>query len=93
MSKKTQSVREVYEDLTSKAEQLKSLRDERFGQLEEKKKQRADVVADLKELGVKNPDDLESVKEHVSELGKKLVKVMRNRIGEIDNAIEQIGKT
>jgi uncharacterized protein YaaN involved in tellurite resistance len=84
------TVREHYQELKTKRRQLESQRERIAGKIEEQKKERARKIKRLKELGVKNPEDEDKLKKHISRESKALLAEIKRNIKEVDDGIARL---
>jgi uncharacterized membrane-anchored protein YhcB (DUF1043 family) len=84
------TVRDHYRTLKEKVNVLKAKRERVAGKIEEQKKERAKRIKRLGELGVKNPDDEASIKKHMANKSKELLKAIKKTTKEVDDGIAKL---
>ena len=90
MPKQNRTLREQYGELQEKSEKLKREINQLSGEHKEKVRQRISCLEELKELGIKKPEDEGEFKKQLSVRKKKLYTLIDTSIKDIEIALEKI---
>lgn len=90
MSGEAQTIKDKFDELTEKVNELNNACAELDGQKKALAKERDSCYEELRELGIKDPEDTDKLRKHIAIRKKKLGKAIDKKISEVEDGLNKL---